>query len=101
MLDWQGLADRGTTLVVYMGGGTAATFAARLVAEGLPANTPAVAVASISRSNEARWHGTLASLAEASGVAENGPLLIGIGAAFAGRSIEDADISLSDAALMS
>ena len=101
MLDWQGLADRGTTLVVYMGGGTAATFAARLVAEGLPANTPAVAVASISRSNEARWHGTLASLAEASGVAKSGPLLIGIGAAFAGRSIEDAGISLSDAALMS
>ena len=88
MLDWQGLADRGTTLVVYMGGRTIAAFAARLMAEGLPPATPAVAVANLSRANETRWRGTLATLAEAGALLESGPLLIGIGATFAHRSIE-------------
>ena len=88
MLDWQGLADRGTTLVVYMGGRTVSAFAARLMAEGLPPATPAVAVANLSRANEARWHGTLATLAEAGALLESGPLLIGIGATFARGSIE-------------
>lgn len=87
-LDWGGLADRDTTLVVYMGGRTAATFAARLIAEGLSAATPAVAVASISRANEARWRGTLANLADAGPLQESRPLLIGIGDVFAHRSIK-------------
>lgn len=96
-LDWRGLADRDTTLIVYMGGRTAAAFAARLIAEGLSAATPAAAVASISRANEVRWHGTLATLADTGLLQESGPLLIGIGLAFARRNMacESADAAPS------
>jgi uroporphyrin-III C-methyltransferase/precorrin-2 dehydrogenase/sirohydrochlorin ferrochelatase len=87
-LDWRGLANRDTTLIVYMGGRTAGALAARLISEGLPAGTPAVAVASLSRAAEARWQGTLATLPEADLLASaKGPLLIGIGEVFAHRAI--------------
>lgn len=87
-LDWRGLADRDTTLIVYMGGRTAGALAARLIAEGLPAGTPAVAVASLSRAAEARWQGTLATLPETELLASvKGPLLIGIGGVFARRAV--------------
>jgi uroporphyrin-III C-methyltransferase/precorrin-2 dehydrogenase/sirohydrochlorin ferrochelatase len=83
-LDWRGLADPDTTLVIYMGGRTAQALAARLMAEGLPARTPAVAVASLTRADEARWLGTLAKLPTAEILhAGPGPLLIGIGTVFA------------------
>ncbi len=79
-LDWRGLADPRTTLVVYMGGRTAPSIVERLTAEGLCATTPAVAMSAISQAEERRWTGTLATLAE--GVAEIGydaPVLIGVG----------------------
>lgn len=44
-LDWAGLADPETTLVIYMGLGTLSRLCARLMAEGLPADTPAAAIA--------------------------------------------------------
>ncbi len=44
-LDWRGLADPDTTLVVYMGLAQIDTIAERLVAHGLSAATPAVAIA--------------------------------------------------------
>ena len=69
-LDWRGLADPRTTLVVYMGGRTAPSIVERLTAEGLCATTPAVAMSAISQAEERRWTGTLATLAE--GVAELG-----------------------------
>ena len=81
-LDWQGLADPATTLVVYMGARTAGAFSERLIANGLPAATPAVAVCAIGRENEGRWQGDLAGLA--TGVATldaHEPILIAIGAA--------------------
>ncbi|MFN3745291.1 MAG: siroheme synthase CysG [Hyphomicrobiaceae bacterium] len=83
-LDWRGLADPDTTLVIYMGGRTAQALAARLMAEGLPARTPAVAVAGLTRADEARWQGTLATLPTA-GILRSGtgPLLIGVGTVFA------------------
>jgi uroporphyrin-III C-methyltransferase/precorrin-2 dehydrogenase/sirohydrochlorin ferrochelatase len=85
-LDWKGLADPETTLVVYMGGQTVRGIAARLSAEGLPISTPAVAVSSVSRENEKRWHGTLGDLLR-SGLPDGlgNPVLIGIGAVFDGR----------------
>lgn len=83
-LDWRGLADQRTTLIVYMGGRTACALAAELIAHGLDTATPVVAVSSVSRESSRRWVGDLASLATA-GVPETlaSPVLIGIGATFA------------------
>jgi uroporphyrin-III C-methyltransferase/precorrin-2 dehydrogenase/sirohydrochlorin ferrochelatase len=84
-LDWRGLADRDTTLVVYMGGRTAAALAARLIGEGLSPSTPVVCAKALGRPAEAIVAGRLDRLA---GMAENlnsdDPVLIGIGAVFAG-----------------
>jgi uroporphyrin-III C-methyltransferase/precorrin-2 dehydrogenase/sirohydrochlorin ferrochelatase len=92
-LDWRGLADRHTTLIVYMGGRTSAALAARLVAEGLSPETPAIAVASLSRAGEVRWQGKLGTLASAELLrTEAGPMLIGIGAVFARKAAEQ-DVS--------
>jgi uroporphyrin-III C-methyltransferase/precorrin-2 dehydrogenase/sirohydrochlorin ferrochelatase len=83
-LDWRGLADPDTTLVIYMGARTAQALADRLIAEGASADTPAVAVASLSRAGEARWQGTLATLANVDLLqSAAGPVLIGVGAVFA------------------
>jgi uroporphyrin-III C-methyltransferase/precorrin-2 dehydrogenase/sirohydrochlorin ferrochelatase len=87
-LDWQGLADPETTLVVYMGGRTAQGIGARLIAHGLSPSTPVVAVASLATPRERRWTLSLQQLAQ-TGVAEalaQGPVLIGIGAVFGRRA---------------
>lgn len=82
-LDWRGLADPETTLVVYMGGGAAGALADRLMASGLAAGTPTCALAGIGRPSEQRWAGPLAQLAEgAHGLDTDQPILIGIGAVF-------------------
>ncbi|MCC7283029.1 MAG: uroporphyrinogen-III C-methyltransferase [Acetobacteraceae bacterium] len=44
-LNWASLADPDTTLVIYMGLSNAAEIAANLIRHGLPAETPAVAIA--------------------------------------------------------
>ena len=96
-LDWRGLADPATTLVVYMGGRTAPAIAARLIGEGLAMATPVVVAAGLSRPEERRWHGTLGELAAGAGqigsqIGGGLPVLIGIGAAFAAaRPAERAD----------
>jgi uroporphyrin-III C-methyltransferase/precorrin-2 dehydrogenase/sirohydrochlorin ferrochelatase/uroporphyrin-III C-methyltransferase len=45
-LDWKSLADPDTTLVVYMGLANLAVIVDRLIGAGLPASTPAAAIAS-------------------------------------------------------
>lgn len=83
-LDWRGLADAETSLMVYMGGRTGGDFAAKLMGEGLPASTPVVVVTSVSRSDERRWSGRLDQLGAA--LIETGvdqPVLVGIGRVFA------------------
>lgn len=88
-LDWRGLADRRTTLIVYMGGRTSAALAARLIEQGLSPETPVVAVANLSRASETRWQGTLGTLADADLLhTDAGPILIGIGRVFARRAAE-------------
>ena len=83
-LDWNGLADPQTTLIVYMGGRTGPELADRMIGAGLAQLTPVVAVASVSRSNETAWIGTLAGLAAGNFLyATDQPILIGIGQAFA------------------
>jgi uroporphyrin-III C-methyltransferase/precorrin-2 dehydrogenase/sirohydrochlorin ferrochelatase len=81
-LDWKGLADPETTLVVYMGRKAVGDLTDRLVGAGLCATTPACAVAAISRSTEQRWLGTLGSLkVGAASLAAKEPVLIAIGTA--------------------
>ena len=83
-LDWQGLADPQTTLIIYMGGRTDRDFAQRLIASGREVSTPVVAVWAVSRPDETRWTGTLAGLATQSLEGDSGqPILIGIGQVFA------------------
>jgi uroporphyrin-III C-methyltransferase / precorrin-2 dehydrogenase / sirohydrochlorin ferrochelatase len=82
-LDWRKAADPHATTVIYMGGKTAGPLSEKLIATGLSAATPVVAVASISRPEETRWSGTLGDLAQGVALLPGGkPLLIGIGAVF-------------------
>lgn len=84
-LDWRGLADPETSLMVYMGGRTGGAFAARLIAEGLSPATPVVALAAVSRPEEARWVGRLDNLAEGlDSLGNEQPILVGIGRVFDG-----------------
>ncbi|WP_246750480.1 siroheme synthase CysG [Martelella lutilitoris] len=86
-IDWRAIADPTTTTMFYMGGRTAGEISARLIAEGLPPETPVLIAANISRPDERRWHGTLAGLAE--GMKEIGydnPVLFGVGRVFARKA---------------
>jgi len=90
-LDSRGLADPASTLIFYMAGGTAPEIARRLTARGLPANTPAVLVESLSPPGEKRWSGTLDQLAATVAKKFDAPVLIGIDGAWtrsARRSIQ-------------
>lgn len=90
-LDWKGIADPETTLIVYMGGRTAAQLAERLIAEGLTADTPVIVATSVSRAGGTHRRTTLAGLiahnsgAEGAGFetsGDGGPVLLGIGRVF-------------------
>ena len=79
-LDWRGLADPATTLVIYMGARTAPLIAERLVNEGLAPNTPAIAASAVARPEQQTWHGTVATLARGVETLPNDqPILIAIG----------------------
>ncbi|TDR94537.1 siroheme synthase CysG [Enterovirga rhinocerotis] len=81
-LDFAALADPRATLVVYMARRTAAALAKRLIAQGLAAATPAIAMSDVSRPGAASECGTLASLAEAGiGLPEGRPVIVLIGEA--------------------
>ncbi len=89
-LDWPGLADRATTLVFYMGARVGPAIAERLMAHGLPGDTPTVVAASVGGEGEAVWRGNLASIA--AGLAEVGiekPVIIAIGRALTGDEAPD------------
>lgn len=79
-LDWTSLADPKTTLVVYMGLANLPEISARLIGAGLPAATPAAAIASGTTEKQRICATTLAELPEA--VARAGlapPVLVVIG----------------------
>jgi uroporphyrin-III C-methyltransferase len=61
-LDWHGLADPATTLVVYMGLQHLREIASRLIGAGLPAGTPALAVEAGTPARERAVRATLAGL---------------------------------------
>ena len=79
-LDWQNLADPETTLVVYMGLANLPEISAQLIVAGLPAATPAVAIASGTTEKQRVLETTLAGLPDV--VANAGlaaPVLVIIG----------------------
>ncbi len=79
-LDWNALARANQTVVVFMGVGTAAMIAARLVAAGRGPETPAAVIESGTREGEIRAFGVLGELSEIiqrSGI--QGPALLIIG----------------------
>ncbi|GMG84394.1 uroporphyrinogen-III C-methyltransferase [Paralimibaculum aggregatum] len=79
-LDWAGLADPETTLVVYMGAASIGEIAGRLIAHGLAPETPVLAVASATTAQERRLTSDLAGIAGAAGAAGlSGPVLFIIG----------------------
>jgi len=87
-LDWRGLADAETSLMVYMGGRTGGAFAARLIGEGLSPATPVAVVSAVSRSNETRWTGSLSELGDALlRIGVDQPVLVGIGQVFAAARV--------------
>ncbi|WP_255435624.1 uroporphyrinogen-III C-methyltransferase [Paracoccus sp. S1E-3] len=93
-LDWASLADPRTTLAVYMGAANMAEIATRLIAHGMPADLPVLAVSQASTPRERHLRGDLGSIA---GMVRDNPMpapmlfLIGHVAALA----EDADPPVS------
>jgi uroporphyrin-III C-methyltransferase / precorrin-2 dehydrogenase / sirohydrochlorin ferrochelatase len=81
-LDWRGLADPATTLLVYMAGRTAGHLAERLIGCGLPPDTPVVVAEAVSRAGQVLRGLTLAALAGEGSVASEHPLMLGIGEVF-------------------
>lgn len=79
-LDWAGLADPDTTLVVYMGAANIAEIAGRLVEHGMPATLPVLAVASATTADERRVLSSLCAIsADATAARLAGPVLFVIG----------------------
>jgi uroporphyrin-III C-methyltransferase/precorrin-2 dehydrogenase/sirohydrochlorin ferrochelatase len=63
-IDWAAMADPAATTAIYMGKKTLAQFAAAAQAAGLPADTPATAVAWVSTPREQVVHATVTDMAE-------------------------------------
>lgn len=79
-LDWRGLADPDTTLVVYMGAAQIGRIAAALIAAGLPEETPLAAVQSGTTPRQRHSIGTLGEAgAIAAALPAGGPVLFIIG----------------------
>lgn len=61
-LDWHALAHSGLTLVILMGARRASELRDRLIAAGLPADTPAGVATNATRPHQQIWRGPLADL---------------------------------------
>ncbi|EKM98405.1 MULTISPECIES: uroporphyrinogen-III C-methyltransferase [unclassified Acidocella] len=84
--DFAGLAQRGGTLALYMGAQTLGGFAAHLLEAGLDPATPALAFENVSRPDERVLAASIGTLpARLRAQAGEGPVLILIGEAMAGR----------------
>ncbi|MEM6846736.1 MAG: siroheme synthase CysG [Pseudomonadota bacterium] len=82
----------GRTAMVYMGARTASQWVARAMEEGASPATPAVAMASVSGTNERVWRGPLAALPDNLPERDAGPILIGVGEVFG--AVAEADLPL-------
>jgi uroporphyrin-III C-methyltransferase/precorrin-2 dehydrogenase/sirohydrochlorin ferrochelatase len=94
--DWANLALGGATVAVYMGRTVAADVATRLMAMGLPSDTPVAAVENASRNDARLFHGTLNDLPALGRMDElTGPVMVIIGEAVAGADLTKA-VALAD-----
>jgi uroporphyrin-III C-methyltransferase/precorrin-2 dehydrogenase/sirohydrochlorin ferrochelatase/uroporphyrin-III C-methyltransferase len=83
-LDWRGLADSDTTLVIYMGRANLPIICARLMGAGMPRQTPAAAIAEGTTPRQRICRATVETLAEKVASAGLGsPLLVVIGSVVA------------------
>ncbi|MBI4274259.1 MAG: uroporphyrinogen-III C-methyltransferase [Rhizobiales bacterium] len=78
-VDWSGLADPLTTVVVYMGLSSAAAVQAGLIAAGRNPKTPAAVLARGTRPDSRAAVGTLANLSAIAASVSEGPALLVIG----------------------
>jgi uroporphyrin-III C-methyltransferase len=79
-LDWAGLADPATTLVVYMGLANIEEIARRLIEHGLPGDTPVLAISQGTTAREQRICCSLLEIPAAASAAKlAGPVLFVIG----------------------
>ena len=93
-MNWASLAKLDLTLCIYMGLSTAGHVAARLMAHGLSAATPALVVENGTRPDQRVLRGRLDNLAasiEAAGL--SGPAMIVIGAVAAESARDVADLA--------
>ncbi|MEM7695379.1 MAG: siroheme synthase CysG [Pseudomonadota bacterium] len=89
-LDVGALVGEGRTAIVYMGVRTCRSWVDAALGAGCPADMPAVAVANVSRGDEARWAGPIAALPDAVRDLGAGPVLIGVGQTFGGAAAASA-----------
>lgn len=75
-LNMAALADPHATTVVFMGKRTFAALAARLIAAGLPADTPALLAESVSTPDQSLHRATISTLSAQIATASDGPALI-------------------------
>jgi uroporphyrin-III C-methyltransferase len=89
-LEWKRLADPETTLVVYMGRANIGQIAMGLIAEGMPASLPVMAIANATTPREARLVSRLDRIAlDMQDWPEDGPVLFFIGAVVSLYAAED------------
>ncbi|BBE72457.1 siroheme synthase CysG [Oharaeibacter diazotrophicus] len=81
-LDWRGLADPDTTLMVYMGGRTAPAIAGRLIAEGLDPATPVAIGYAVGQPAQRIAGARLADLLVTGAIEPGLPVVIGVGRVF-------------------
>ena len=95
-IPWHALAQSALTLVVYMGVARAASLQASLLAGGLDANTPVIAVENASRQDTRSVSSTVASMVEDfARQSLKSPAVLVIGEAMRARAIELASQSLA------
>jgi len=79
-LDWENLANPDTTLVIYMGAANIAEISQNLISNGLPPNTPVMAISSATTVKETRLIFNLEQITDQiSSVSMSAPLLFIIG----------------------
>lgn len=89
--DWARLALSGATIAVYMGASVAASVAQRLIGAGLHEDTAVAVVENAGRSDRLMLHGLLKDLALLESRTDlQGPVMVIIGDAVAGASLDEA-----------